>query len=203
MNQTPRALNRVLVGVLGAVLALVGGTGLLLALMPSLHGWWNGFTEDTGQVLDNIFASTTLEGQRDSWLWIGIALSMIVLTILAIAWVSAQGKGRIGTLASEFSEEPVPGGITLSAAVAEQALKAALLERRDIVNATVSTWEFRGQPALKIRVHPRQGVGPYVVAEDVVALVTALDQSLGQRPPVLVSIGAGARTRFTRAERVR
>lgn len=203
MNQTPRILNRILVGGLGAVLALVGGTGLLLALVPSLSGWWKGFTDDTRRVFDQFFASTTVEGQRDSWLWIAIALSMVVLIALMIAWIAAQGKGRVGILASEFSHDPAPGRVTLSAAVAEQALKAALLDRRDIVAATVSTWEFKGRPALKIRVHPRQGVGPYLAAEDVVALVTALDETLGHCPPVLVSIGAGARTRFSRAERVR
>ncbi len=203
MNQTPRLLNRIVIGLLGAVLTLVGGTGLLLALAPSLSGWWAGFTDDTRQVLDQIFASTTLSGQRDSWLWIAIAVSMVVVTTLMIAWVTAQGKGRVGTLASEFSEEPTPGRIVLSAAVAEQAMKAALLDRRDIVNATVSTWEFKGRPALKIRVHPRQGIGPYAIAEDVSDLVGALDITLGHRPAVLISIGAGARSRFSRVERVR
>ncbi|GAA1336709.1 hypothetical protein [Arthrobacter roseus] len=203
MNQTPRILNRIVIGVLGAVLALVGGTGLLLALVPSLSGWWAGFSADTRQVLDQVFASTTVAGQRDSWLWIAIALSMIVLTALMIAWVTAQGKGRVGTLASDYSEDPAPGRITLSAAVAEQAMKTALLDRRDIVNVTVSTWEFKGRPALKIRVHPRQGVGPYAVAEEVADLVRALDLTLGHQPPVLISIGAGARSHFSRPERVR
>lgn len=203
MNQTPRVLNRVLIGIFGAVLAFVGGTSLLLATVPALTGWWKGFTTDTRAVLDRSFAATTLPGQQDSWLWIAISVLLVVLVLLMIAWIAGQGKGRTGTLAAEFSQNPAPGRITVSAAVAEQAVKLALQERSDIVSASVSIWDFKSRPAMKIRVLPRQGAAPYTVAEDVTEVVEAFDAVLGRRVPVLISIGTGARARFTRAERVR
>ena len=67
----------------------------------------------------------------------------------------------------------------------------------------MATYDVRGRPALKIRLQPRQGVAPHLLAAEVSALVDALHEVVGKRTPVLIHIGAGARTRFSRAERVR
>lgn len=202
MNQTPRALNRILLALLGLGLMLAGGLAMSLPI-PAVARWWQAVSARTGAELADLLEATTLPGQRDSWLWIVLALLMVAVIIAMIAWVANQGKGRSGILAYDDGGEPVAGSVTLTAAVAEQALKAALGERVDLVNSAVSTYEFRGRPALKVRVFPRQGVAPYIVAEEVSALVRALDEVLGVQTPVLISISSGARTRFTRAERVR
>ncbi|WP_299166596.1 hypothetical protein [uncultured Arthrobacter sp.] len=202
MNQTPRTLNRVLLAVFGLALMLAGALAMALGV-PAVARWWQSVAGQAGEAIAGVLAATTLSGQRDSWLWIVVALLMILLVILMFAWVANQGKGRSGTLAYDDDDQPVPGSVTINAAVAEQALKAALSERVDLVNSAVSTYEFRGRPALKVRVSPRQGVAPQVVAEEVSALVLALDAVLGVQTPVLISISSGARSRFTRAERVR
>lgn len=202
MNQTPRTLNRVLLGLFGLALILAGALAMALSV-PAVARWWQAAAAEAGNAIEGVLESTTLPGQRDSWLWIVLALLMVAVIILMVAWVTNQGKGRSGTLAYDDDGDPVPGSVTINAAVAEQALKAALAERVDLVNSAVSTYEFRGRPALKVRVFPRQGVEPYVVADEVSALVRALDGVLGVQTPVLISIGSGARTRFTRAERVR
>lgn len=202
MNQTPRTLNRILLAVFGLALMLAGALGMTLGV-PAVARWWQSTAARIGEAIGGVLDATTLPGQRDSWLWIVVALLMVLLIILMVAWVANQGKGRSGTLAFDDDDEPVPGSVTINAAVAEQALKAALSERVDLVNSAVMTYEFRGQPALKVRVFPRQGVAPYVVAEEVSALVMALDAVLGVQTPVLISISSGARSRFTRAERVR
>lgn len=202
MNQTPRTLNRVLLAVFGLALMLAGALAMALGV-PAVARWWQSAAGQAGEAIAGVLAATTLSGQRDSWLWIVVALLMILLVILMFTWVANQGKGRSGTLAYDDDDQPVPGSVTINAAVAEQALKAALSERVDLVNSAVSTYEFRGRPALKVRVSPRQGVAPQVVAEEVSALVLALDAVLGVQTPVLISISSGARSRFTRAERVR
>lgn len=202
MNQTPRSVNRVLLGLFGLILMLAGGLAMALGI-PAVARWWRSTAAQAGEAIGGVLDATTLAGQRDSWLWIVLALLMVLLVILMLAWVANQGKGRSGTLAYDDDADPVPGSVTINAAVAEQALKAALSERVDLVNSAVSTYEFRGKPALKVRVSPRQGVAPYVVAEEVSILVSALDEVLGVQTPVLISVSSGARTRFTRAERVR
>lgn len=202
MNQTPRTLNRILLAVFGVLLMAAGALAMALTT-SAVASWWQSAAARAGGTIGGVLESTTLQGQRDSWLWIVAALLLVLLIILMIAWVANQGKGRSGTLAYDDSDTPVPGSVTINAAVAEQALKAALSERVDLVNSAVSTYEFRNRPALKVRVSPRQGVAPDVVADEVSALVTALDAALGVQTPVLISISGGARTRFTRAERVR
>ncbi|MFP5316216.1 MAG: hypothetical protein ACLGHS_12690 [Actinomycetes bacterium] len=202
MNQTPRTLNRILLALFGLLLMAAGALAMALST-PAVATWWQSTAARAGGTIGGVLESTTLPGQRDSWLWIVAALLLVLLIILMVAWVANQGKGRSGTLAYDDDDDPVPGSVTINAAVAEQALKAALAERVDLVNTAVSTYEFRGRPALKVKVFPRQGVAPDVVADEVSALVTALDAALGVQTPVLISISGGARTRFTRAERVR
>ncbi|MDD0859476.1 hypothetical protein NHF46_20630 [Arthrobacter alpinus] len=77
------------------------------------------------------------------------------------------------------------------------------MERTDLVGVTVTSYDFRRQTAIKVRVLPRQGVSPHKVAGEIADLVAALDELLGFEVPVLLSIGSGARSRFTKAERVR
>jgi len=67
----------------------------------------------------------------------------------------------------------------------------------------VTTYDVKGTPTLRIRLLPRQGVAPHLLAAEVSGLVDALDAVVGRKTPVLIHIGAGARTRFGRAERVR
>ncbi|MHA7154552.1 hypothetical protein [Arthrobacter sp. TMN-50] len=204
MNQTPRILNRLLLGLFGAVLMAVGATVALLTV-PAVATWWRSAVSGLNRSINDVLERTTLAGQQDSWLWIVVALVMLLVVVLMVAWVAAQGRGRSGTLVQEKGPEGSDGAgrVTINGAVAEQALKAALQERGDLVNAAVTTYDFDGEPALRIRVFPRSGVSPHEVASEVTDLVEALDLLVGRQTPVLISISSGARTRFTRTERVR
>ncbi|MBE0008308.1 MULTISPECIES: hypothetical protein [unclassified Arthrobacter] len=206
MNQTPRMLNRVMLGLLGVLLMAVGGLAAL-QVVPAAARWWHAVAADLGRSIDGLLERTTLSGQQDSWLWIVVALLMLLIVILMAVWIAAQGRGRSGTLAQDYTDgedgEEAAGRIIINGSVAEQALKSALLERSDLVNATVTTFEFGGEPALKVKVFPRPGVSPHEVATEVTELVEALDLMVGRQTPVLISISAGARARFTRVERVR
>lgn len=206
MNQTPRILNRLLLGLIGALLMAVGAATTLL-MFPAAARWWRSVAAELGEGIDGLLQQTTLDGQRDSWLWIVLALVMLLIVACMVGWVAAQGRGRSGTLAQDDSPADATGEaagrVIINGSVAEQALKAALQERGDLVNAAVTTYVFDGEPALRIRVFPRSGVSPHEVATEVTDLVEALDLLVGRQTPVLISISAGARTRFTRTERVR
>ncbi|MBG6217839.1 hypothetical protein IWX75_002307 [Arthrobacter sp. CAN_A6] len=207
MNSTPRALNRILLGFCGLVLMLAGTCGAALAYVPGSAGPWQEFTLQAGLQADRIRQGTTLDGQEDSWLWIVLAAALLLVAVLGTAWIAAQGRGRTGV----FAYTPGPAGsdaagaagsVTLTAGAAEQALRAALLEGNDLVNAVVTTWDFHGGPALRVRLFPRKGVSPYAIAAVTTELIEALDLVAGRRTPVLISISSGARSRFTRPERV-
>lgn len=203
MNGTPRTLNRLLLGIVGLILLAIGTLALALALVPAAGPWWHGVSGTIQSQLGNLFEQTTLDGQRDSWLWIVLAILTVLLIVAMVAWVANQGKGRTSDFAGDFGTEREGGRVLINGSVAEQALKAALAERTDLVNASVATFGMKGQASLRVRLHPRPGVAPYLVAEEVTELVRALDAVVGLSTPVLISMGAGARTKFVRAERVR
>ena len=206
MNQTPRILNRLLLGLIGALL-MAAGVATTLLMFPAAARWWRSVAADLGEGIDGLLRQTTLDGQRDSWLWIVLALVMLLIVACMVGWIAAQGRGRSGTLAQDDSHADASGQaagrVIINGSVAEQALKAALQERGDLVNAAVTTYVFDGEPALRIRVFPRSGVSPHEVATEVTDLVRALDLLVGRQTPVLIRLSAGARTRFTRTERVR
>lgn len=203
MNETPRVANRILLTIFGLVLLAAGALAIALAAIPGFAAWWQGWAGPLVRQLRDIAANTSLPGQNSSLIWIGVAVALVLLIIGMIAWVANQGKGRTTVLAADEESGEAEGLVSINGSVAEQLLRQALGERGDLLGATVTTYEVKGQTGLKVRVLPRQGVAPHKVAAEVSGLVAALDELLGQRTPVLLSIGSGARTRFTKAERVR
>ncbi|HEU4668806.1 MAG TPA: hypothetical protein VFS79_14215 [Arthrobacter sp.] len=203
MNSTPSLLNRILVAVLGLTLLATGVLLMLLAAVPAVRPWWHSWSAGLWGAANGAFNATRFPGRPESWLWIVVAFALLVLIGLMVAWMAQQGKGRSNLLAAEYDPGDVPGDVRISGGVAEQALKQALAGRPDLAGATVVTYDVKGSPALKVRLLPRQGVAPHLLAAEVAELLDSLEAVVGRKIPVMIHIGAGARTRFGRAERVR
>lgn len=203
MNQTPRTVNRTVLTLLGLLLTAAGLHGLLLSSFPGYAAGWQGLAARVGEAGARLLQDTTLPGQRDSWLWILVTVALIGLVLLMLWWAAVQGKGRTGIFAREYHDNGARGVVEIAAGVPEQAVKAALAGRPDIVSVSASTWEADHDAGLRIKVQPRQGAAPARIAEDVSGIVSALDRELGRGGPVVLHLAAGARTRMSRAERVR
>lgn len=206
MNGTPRALNRFLLTVLGLFLALVGAGAILLAAVPPAARWWRVWAGDQVDALVRYTDRTRLPGMSESWIWLAGAAIFLLVVIVMVSWIANQGKGRASTLydnGGNGDDDGAAGSVRISCAVAEQALKSALLERTDVFGVSVTSYDFRKRTALRVRVLPRQGVAPQEIAAEITELVSVLDELLGLEMPVLLSIGSGTRSRFTKAERVR
>ncbi|KAD4059589.1 hypothetical protein GD627_00265 [Arthrobacter yangruifuii] len=203
MNATPRTLNRFLLGVLGLVLMGIGGGLVLISVWPAAARSWNGFAADAGEGVASALSSTALPGGSGSWIWALLALLSFLGIVLMTGWMAGQGGGRTGTLVSEYDDDGAPGRVEISGTVAEQALRTALRENPDVTAAAVSTYSVKGRTALRVRITLRQGAAPHLVAADATALVETLDTVLGHQTPVLLSLEAGRRLRFSREDRVR
>ncbi|PYI65408.1 hypothetical protein CVV68_18460 [Arthrobacter livingstonensis] len=205
MNGTPRGLNRFLLVLTGLLLLALGAALAVLVAVPSVARWWQQWAGPQVQWLGELAARTRLAPGSGSWIWLVVAACLLVVVVSMVTWVANQGKGRTNILFQRdgTDDDAAVGKVALSSAVAEQSLKAALLERGDLTGVSVTSYDFRGQACVRVRVLPRQGVAPQEVAADIGSLVDALDALLGLQVPVLVSIGSGARSRFTKAERVR
>lgn len=203
MNGTPRVINRVLLTVIGVIFTVVGLHLVLVETVAAYAVSASRVMSGIGSSIQTLLDSTTLPGQKDSWLWIGVTVLMIVLVLLMLWWISAQGKGKTGIFAREYQEEGMRGIVEMTGSVPEQAIKAALAARTDIVGVSVSTWSARADAGLRIKVLPRQGAAPLRIAEDIDLLVAELQQALGRSGPVVIYLAGGARSRMSRAERVR
>ena len=160
MNGTPRILNRVLIGVLGVKLLAIGVLLILLASVPAVGVWWQSWAAGVWSLWRDLFERTRFPGRAESWLWIVVVLVLLLVIGAMVAWVAQQGKGRANLLVSEEDPGDVPGNVRIGSGVAEQALRTALADRPDLAGVTVATYEFRGEPGLRIRIQPRQGVAP-------------------------------------------
>lgn len=206
MNGTPRWLNRTILSLLGFILVVAGAGLVVITAIPRAARWWQRYATAQVDWLRAYEAKTRLIVTSESWIWFAAAAFFLLVIIVMISWVANQGKGRASTLLSyqgNADDDGAAGTVKLSCAVAEQAVKSALLEHPDLISTSVTSYEFAGQTALKIRVLPKQGVAPHHVAAEIGELVEALDELLGVEIPVLLSIGAAARSRFTKADRVR
>ncbi|MCQ2000318.1 hypothetical protein N2K95_00810 [Arthrobacter zhaoxinii] len=203
MNATPRALNRFLLGLLGLVLMCIGAGLALISAWPAAARTWNGIAADAGSGVASALSASALPGGSGSWIWVGLALLSFLGIVLMAVWMAGQGGGRTGTLVSEYDDDGAPGRVAISGTVAEQALRNALRENPDVAASAVSTYSVKGRSALRVRITPRQGAAPHLVAADATALVETLDAVLGHQIPVLLSLEAGRRLRFNREDRVR
>lgn len=203
MNETPRALNRVLLFIIGVKMLAVGLLLVLLATVPAVADWWHGWSGSVWADAEDAFRATRFPGRQESWLWIVAGAVLLLVIVAMVAWLAQQGKGRANLLVSSDDDSHVDGEVQIGGGVAEQALRAALADRPDLAGASVATYEVKGQPCLRVRIHPRQGVAPHLLAAEVSRLVEALDLVIGKKTPVLVHMATGARARFTKAERVR
>ncbi|GHG43342.1 hypothetical protein GCM10012320_07460 [Sinomonas cellulolyticus] len=214
MNGTPRTLNRVLVFLFGAAVLAVGAIIVLLATIPAVGAWWHTWAPSAAEAVGVVFEGSRVPGTRVSWLWLMLTVAAVVVVLLMIWWIAQQGKGRRDLVAStgpdggagpggEFLPGEVPGRVSISAAAVEQAMRAALAPRKDVLGSSVAAVDFEGRTALRLRLVARQGADPAALAADAGWLVTRLESVVGISVPVLVHITSGARSRFSRAERVR
>lgn len=206
MNGTPRGLNRFLLALLGLLLLAAGAGLVVIATVPAAAQKWQGYAGAQLDWLRDYENRSRLLLSNESWIWIAGAVLSLLVVIAMISWIANQGKGRAATLLDrpgDADRDGAAGAVRLSCAVAEQALKSALLERTDLLGVSVTSYDFARQTAVRVRVLPRQGVAPHKIAAEIAELVEALDALLGMEVPVLLSIGTGARSRFTKAERVR
>ncbi|MFF5792870.1 hypothetical protein ACFY5D_12545 [Paeniglutamicibacter sp. NPDC012692] len=203
MNQTPRLLNRILLGIFGVLLLALGIHLLLIAGVPDYARGWRGLADAVYGSGRQILLATTLPGQKESWLWIIVAALLIVVILLMIWWISVQGRGRTSEYVSAyFDDEPMPGRVEISGEAVEQTIRAMLGRRVDVVSISVSVWERAPVPGLKIKVQPRKGVEPGRLGHEIVDATRAAQELMGARGPVVVYLAAGARSRFARSDRV-
>lgn len=114
MNSTPRLLNRILLGILGFKLLVIGVLLVLLAAVPAVAAWWHSWSRSVSDNVSAAFEGTQFPGRQGSWLWVVLALAVVLLIGLMVAWIAQQGKGRTDLLLA--AEDPAASPVTSGSA---------------------------------------------------------------------------------------
>ncbi|MFI5807366.1 alkaline shock response membrane anchor protein AmaP [Streptomyces sp. NPDC051561] len=90
-----KTVNRVLVGLAGVVLLVLGGSALLAGLGVSLPSWWLFAGPD--DVL--LSAADRTRWRDEGWWWPAVVAALAVTVLLVLWWLLAQlRRGRLGTV---------------------------------------------------------------------------------------------------------
>ncbi|ATL26767.1 alkaline shock response membrane anchor protein AmaP [Streptomyces formicae] len=85
-----RSVNRVVIGLVGLVLFVVGGSVLAVGLGASPPSWW--IHDDRHDVL--VSAADRARWRDEGWFWPTVIAALAVLVLLALWWLSAQLRRR-------------------------------------------------------------------------------------------------------------
>ncbi|MEU8802835.1 alkaline shock response membrane anchor protein AmaP [Spirillospora sp. NPDC048819] len=142
MDRRPARINRTGLTLLGAVLAAAGGAGLARGLgafgdgrasSPVLTGGARRFAED------------------NAWFWPAVAAAAVVLALLGLAWLLAQGRtGKLPGLALEPDAEA--GTTRLSAKALAGALEAEIGEYPGVRKVRARLVGSSRRPELRLNV---------------------------------------------------
>lgn len=213
MRQTNRALNRILLALLGLALLGAGGAVIAAGTMPGAADTWTAVASSVRESARNLVVAAPLpDPVRSWWLVAGIAVLLVGVALNA-AWLASQGGGRTPRLAEELdgtvagNGAPGAGGArgrtVVDVSLVSTALREALSGNRDVLATSVSAWESRRGTALRLRLEARKGSSPRELADTAEELIREIDALLGHPIPVLIRITSGARTQVSGSRRAR
>ena len=200
MNDTNRALNRLIIIACGLLLLVLGAAAAAVALIPVVRDRWASAADDVTRQVSTWLQQTPLGDTGVSWVMPAVLVLLVVAVILLIVFIARQGGGHTGTAVTERTSER--GTTVIDSAVAEHALQDALAARPEFVATRVSTYRVRRTPVLKVSVTCRRGVSPKAAATVVEERLRALDELLGRELPALIQVSGGFRARVTRSTRL-
>lgn len=200
MNQTPRLLNRLILGLAGLLLLALGAAAIALAVAPAIREAWSRPADDALTGLGGFWANAAESTPGHSVWWLAVIATAVLLIVLAIIVVTRQGRGRTGRLLARDGTD-LPGTVDLSVGVAEQALTEALASRPEIVSVNVAGYRVGADTQLRIAVSPRPGAAPDEIADLVEARLRDWDALLGTELPALISLTTGIRSRGSGVQR--
>lgn len=196
MNHTNRALNRILVLVIGVVFFAAGAATLTALVWPTAATVW---TDAMGAGRDGLVAAAEASRIGDgpaSWVAVG-AVALAAALIALLVWVIARlARGRGRTVLRIPADDTGIGRIVVRESFASDAVSAALGDRSDVLSARVTADVIGTEPVLRVAITPRQSVSPRDLVDEVSALTTNLHTLIGQTTRTYVSLHSGIRAKL-------
>ncbi|CAN7261525.1 MULTISPECIES: hypothetical protein [unclassified Microbacterium] len=201
MNNTNRALNRVLLLIIGLLFLALGAVGIAIMSWPTATDIWTSAGENARSWLDQAIAATAIAGGSLSWIGIGAVVAILVVVVLLIlALTSIAGRRSKTAFRSTGAQNPL-GRVTVTESFVSDAVKNSLATRDEILSTQVTANDIRNTPVLHVSVTPRQNTDPREVVDHIDRLLTNLATLTGRDTETYVSIHTGLRARLAHDQR--
>lgn len=201
MNNTNRALNRVLLLIIGLLFLALGAVGIAIMSWPTATDIWTSAGENARSWLDQAIAATAIAGGSLSWIGIGAVVAILVVVVLLIlALTSIAGRRSKTAFRSTGAQNPL-GRVTVTESFVSDAVKNSLATRNEILSTQVTANDIRNTPVLHVAVTPRQNTDPREVVDHIDRLLTNLATLTGRDTETYVSIHTGLRARLAHDQR--
>lgn len=202
MNNTNRALNRIVLFIVGIVFLVLGVAAVVVIAWPVAAPYWTWTGEAAGDWIEQAVGATMIGATTLSWVTLAaLALVLLLLVVLVVILLRTIGGGRSRTVLRSSGQENPLGRVIVGEGFVSDALKHSLGERDEILFSNVTANDIRKQPVMHVSVTPRQNTSPRHVAEDVDRLVTNLATMTGRDMPTFISIHSGLRARLANDQR--
>ncbi|GAA2082154.1 hypothetical protein [Microbacterium hatanonis] len=201
MNQTNRALNRILLFLIGLVLLAVGAAMVAAAASPVVGDVWRSTAEQLEAGLLGAAQASPIGTSGVSWVIVGALAAIVIVIVLLIVVLSRLGGGRSRSVLQSSMDENTLGRVVVKDSFASDALTHSLASRGDVVSAKVTAAEVQKETVLHISVTPQRNTSPRAIALEVDRLASNLAVLTGQDIPTYVSIRTGLRARLATEHR--
>jgi uncharacterized membrane protein YhiD involved in acid resistance len=196
VNNTNRALNRILLFIIGLLFLGLGAIGITIASWPTAADIWKEAGEGAESWLDQAGAATAIAGGAASWIGIGaVAAIVVVIVLLVVALISVAGRRSRTVLRSSGAQNPL-GRVTVTESFVSDAVKNSLAGRDEILSTSVTANDVGREPVLHVAVTPRQNTNPRELVDHLDQLLNNLATLTGRNTATYVSVHTGLRARL-------
>ncbi len=196
MNNTNRFLNRLFLLVVGLVLVAGGAVAVAVTTVPAWSQLWRRDAPDWQSTLERAqqlgLASIGVP-QPVPWFLAATPVIALLVVVLLLIFVFAQGRGRLGRVAENWhvAEDEADAYLSVDVEVARDAIRQAARGIRGISAPAVTAYRVKGEPALKVTVSVADGIDPASLVLPLEAALREWDELLGEHGPIHVQLVAG------------
>lgn len=197
MKSTNRALNRVILLIVGLVLLVAGAAAVTAVVWPSAGAIWNaGILTAVEWMIDADEQSLLSDSTTLSWFVLAILAVLVLIVVTAVTVIARLGGGRSSVVIRAEAAEGAQGSVTIRDRFASDAITHSLARRDEILSSRVTSRRVRGTDVLHVSVTPQQNTSPVDVAATVSRLVDNLATLTGRETPTYIAIHSGVRARL-------
>lgn len=201
MNRTNRAVNRILVFVVGLALCVAGTFAVLATVWSPADAWWSGAIESLVAIVDRLLRGERVADTSLTWPLLAVAASASFAIVVLIGVLARLGRRMPPAVLRSTPGEATDGLIRVRAPFVSDALTHSLNARDDVLATHVTMLTVQREVVVHISVTPRKNTCPIRLSEHVDHLGRNLGSMLGRDLAIYISVHSGIRAQFAAENR--